>query len=50
MEHIIKHDRREIEELLTMFEEMEEEDDEEKLETLRKLIEKWVEDELIGKK
>ena len=46
LKHIIIHDRNEIEELLTMFEEMEEEDDEEKLQTLRKLIEEWVLGEL----
>ena len=32
------------------FEDMEDVDDEEKLQILRNLIEKWVEDELIGKK
>ena len=47
LKHIIKEDRNELDELLSMFEEMNDEDDDERLQTLRKLIEEWVEGELV---
>ena len=50
LEHLIKHDRKEIDELLTEFERQKDGYYEEELETLRNLVEKWIEDEVEGEK
>ncbi len=49
LEYLIRHDRREIEELLTNFEKEEEEYFEDDIAKLRQLVETWIEEEILGK-
>ena len=49
LEYLIRYDRREIEELLTNFEKEEEEYFEDDVIKLRKLVETWIEEEILGK-